>query len=202
MSHLKELSATTRRTVSRRTVVRTAAHSAWLVPAVTMVTSAPALAASAPGKPSLTVTNGSGTWGTVSHSGNTYTYTNWAVSGIVVGNPSTNPATDTATGITVTISFATSTFKPSSLLTPTVTGTGWSFSASSSTATSYVFNYTGTVAPGGSTPALGATFPFSASFSNPGNKPSGETASSSAAATVFGSSTAFNTASGSITSTN
>jgi hypothetical protein len=47
------------RTVSRRTVIRTAAHAAWVVPAIQVVSAAPAFAVS----PKLTISVGNPVWG-------------------------------------------------------------------------------------------------------------------------------------------
>jgi hypothetical protein len=201
MSHHEESNATGVGVLSRRTVVRAGAHAAWIVPAISVVTAAPALAASGTSRPTLTITNGSGTWATQNHiTGTQYTFTNWAVSGITVTNVSTNPATDVATGITVTISFASSTYKPTTVVSVTGLSANWTLDSTNTTATSYVFNYSGTVAVGSSTTALTPTFNFT---TGQGTKPSGETAGTTAAASVSGSpGTTFIPITGSITSTN
>lgn len=146
------------RRVTRRALVRTGANVAWMVPAITLVTEAPALAAS---NNSLSV-SGSGGW-----------FLN-LVSAAVVGpwtgsfTIKNNSSSLTASGIALVVDFT-------GLAAPTFQApskpSGWSVSPASGQASKFTFTYTGTLAPGASISLASIAFnlPLLASLFVPAN---------------------------------
>lgn len=113
MSHEDEPTMSEGRALSRRTVVRAGAHAAWVIPAVSLVTAAPALAAS---NHTLQFT---ATSAAKANNGNGQPYTP-----TVTFTLHNNSAATTTAGLQVTITF------PSTAgnITPPASVSGWSIS--------------------------------------------------------------------------
>ena len=123
--------------ISRRRVVQGAM---WTAPAVLIATALPAAAGS--------LVNGTMTFATgyslVRNPGTPATYT---FTGLALQHTGGAPITNLSVTITSNVNEE---------LTPVVTGTGWSLGTA--TANSFVFLYSGSIASGAVTPALGVTF--------------------------------------------
>ena len=128
--------------LSRRTVVRTAAHSAWVAPVIVAASAAPAFAASGPAAVTTSVT-GSRTDGTLTIT-------------VTLTNANTGPAGATTLVVTATPAPVTgSTIQSSD---PAITNAeGWVFTTRSGNSGGRTYNFTNPNVPGAATPTGTAT---------------------------------------------